>query len=61
MEQIINFVFKKEKKMKTILSKVMIFSLALLFGSGILLPNNVDAKNKFIFANGSPYDSLDMM
>ena len=45
--------------MKSILSRVIIFSAAIIVGSGLFLPNNLIAKNKFIFANGSPYDSLD--
>ena len=34
--------------MKSILSRVIIFSAAIIVGSGLFLPNNLTAKNKFI-------------
>ena len=40
--------------MKSILSRVIIFSAAIIVVSGLFLPNNLTAKNEFIFANGSP-------
>ena len=39
--------------------KSLTLVMALILGGAMITPTGVEAKNKFIFANSSPYDNMD--